>query len=177
MSETEQYIVKTGRVRHGDKLYAPGESIELGKEDAEKLASLDIIEREGPGGLGTELLDAETEKKLYVRATLEFGPRHPAHGAPVLLDKKTAARLEDLGIVSFCPAEEAEGGEPPQPDCRLAESLAAAAAQAPEPKIAKPDAAPQKIEAAPQAVDLKIVKPDAAVQKPEAGSPADKPGK
>jgi hypothetical protein len=55
-------------------------------------------------------MDKETGKKLYVRAMLEFGPRHPANGALVLLDKDTARMLHDLGLVSPCSILEAEAG-------------------------------------------------------------------
>jgi hypothetical protein len=170
MAETELYIVKTGRVRHEHKLYMPGESIELGKDDADKLRELGIVEREELAGLGTEMIDAETEKRLYVRGTLEFGPRHPAHGAPVLLDRKTAAILEELGIVSLCPAEKVE----PEEDMPVLER------QAPPPKIAAEQTPVAKPEAAPPAAAPKaaaVGAPDAKDPKADAAPAADKPGK
>src|SRR5208337_4877139 len=107
MEETKGYIVKTGRVLHEARYYEVGESVQLGYADAEKLGKLGIIEYKDPSARSTIAIDNETAKTLYVQGTLDLGPKHPANGVAVLMDKEAADKLGALGIVSFVAEESA----------------------------------------------------------------------
>lgn len=113
MEGTKEYTVKTGRVLHGKRYYEPGESIQLNDVDAQNLGNLGIIHRDDPFARMSVEMDGETVKTLYVQGWLDLGPKHPANGVAVLMEKDAAEKLGSLGIVSFAPEENAAAEELP----------------------------------------------------------------
>jgi hypothetical protein len=187
-AETKAYVVKTGRVLHATarhengeavvdekgkpvfdkRYYELGDVIELGAADAKNLTALGIVELQGLTSNGIAL-DAETIKASYVKGVLDLGSRHPATGAFVLMDKKTAENLYDLGVVSL-------------PEIEVPPEIEASLEGADMPKL---DAGGKKLTAETaegaekgQAGDKSAQKPDAKA--PDAGADAtkgDKAGK